>query len=175
MSLAGTMERPEPGYFYGEIHNVPRLAGDPQARAMYTWERRVLGGLWNEDPVGAMPDHTFSREGVRAAAAAYVEGVWARHAIRYSPFFTGVPSLLVRAELRRDRARAHLQSHLIYTTIGFATRAVLLHEVAHLLEWRDNHGPLFCRTLIDLWAVELGVDAMHSRAIAAEMGVEVAA
>ena len=50
------------------------------------------------------------------------------------------------------------------------SRWTVLHELAHLAEWEDDHGPHFCRTLIDFIgdgispeAGELLSKALHER------------
>jgi hypothetical protein len=75
----------------------------------------------------------------------------------------------------RKLAHAAVPRHRIYCRLEGLKRWVIVHEVAHLLAWRDpaGHGAHFCRILMQLWAAEFGIDPEVAFEAAARHGVEI--
>jgi hypothetical protein len=180
-SAAGLHERPPRGQYFNELPHWGERPPDPQRLSVYRWQRDVVGKFQREHLIPDFVDSASGRRAARAPADAYLARVWRTHANLFRPFFTGVPALRIgwRTAMRprsfgRSHAHAALGSHTIYVQLGACTRATILHEIAHLLAWRDHHGPHFCRALLYLWEKEFGVDRAHARAEAARLGVQVA-
>ena len=168
-----------------------------EASAVYAWQGAVLAEQlgytdtilrWRYRGDDLVPwPFAASRTGerkVRSVALKYLEELWSRHVGRYAPWHPEVPKLTIgfrcclseRPRLRRRRAAAHARtySHAIYVPLDLLNRTTLLHEVAHLLVPRSNHGPGFCAALIDLWERELGIDRAHALEVGVRFGVEFA-
>jgi hypothetical protein len=176
-SLAGTLERPGRDMFCTELRLRPgeQQRGDPQRRRVYAWEFEVLGGrehmfgrARNDGLIGpySIADTRSVRAAARKAADAYLAHLWQRERRRATPF-------QARAVSRRPHAHANSLRHEIYCTSA-VRRTTLVHEVAHLLTWRDGgHGPQFCGVLLTLWQREFGIDRARALSVAARMDVAI--
>lgn len=188
MSLQGTIERPERGAFYFGIYREMKsltVAGDPQRERVYAWEQEVHGELEREELLGTLPGcRGVSKQEARTGAVAYIEHLWNSYSPHFEPYFTGMPYLrigfprslfsIAAAPRKRHAAHASVQKHSIYCKLDALTRSTIVHEVCHLLAWRDRHGPEFCRALVHLWEQEFKIHPTRSRMFAAKHGVQIA-
>jgi hypothetical protein len=167
---------------------------DPQRRVAYDWEHAVLvAHLGYSCPILKRnyrddllwESFAASRAGelqVRRVALDCLCNLWNRHEPNFAPRCREVPRLRIgfrtymrlRIKPRRMSAFARVLDHAIYVPLDMLKRSTLIHEAAHLLEWRDHHGPLFCKALLHLWVKEFGVDCAHALAEAERLGVKVA-
>lgn len=182
--MGAPCERPKRGFYYGSVIQdlkFLRDLPDPQRDAVYRWEHAVLADLPREDVLGAVNFGVRMRE-ARAASVKYIEHLWQRHAANFKPYWPGAPYLrigndCVRLPPRRrvaTRAHAQISAHSIYCRLSGLYRSTILHEVCHLLTWRDHHGPEFCAGLVHLWAHEFHIERSYALKLAVEHGVQIA-
>lgn len=145
--------RPRKGHFYLDLWREMKeqlTEGDAQRDAVYAWEKSLL----DHEP---LVQGAFTQASVRDAAAVYLEHLWTKYSPRFDPYFPGLPYLRIESfkrvamqspytkrRRRTSSAHARVYTHTIYLTHGGLSRQALVHEVAHLLTWRDRHGPTFC-------------------------------
>lgn len=179
----GTIERPEWGsvYFIPELWNLSKE--DPQRERAYRWEDTVLGEMEREKLLGTPPgERGVTKKEARSGAVGYLEHLWKSYSPLYKPYFIGVPylrigfprELLSIGPRKRLKAHARTQSHSIYCPLDMLYRRTMIHEVCHLLAWRDHHGPEFCAALVHLWEQEFGIRESRARWLALAHGVQIA-
>jgi hypothetical protein len=183
---AGPLQKPRRGAFdaaFLQLLLATRAAGDSQRRRVYAWQRETLGELQHEALLGEGPGRRITQRGARRAALAYLAHLWSTYAQSYAPYYCDVPYLRIgfATGLARPRRRTRLRygayavplRHAIYCRLASLRRSTLVHEVCHLLVWREGHGPRFCAALIALWELEFGIERSRSLASAARHGVTV--
>jgi hypothetical protein len=187
------IERPKRGYCYFGLWREMKLltvAEDPQRDRVYRWEDTVLGEKECEERIplhalllGEVPgERGITKSQARSGAVAYLEHLWKSYSPHFAPYFIGTPYL--RIGFPRERlsmgprkplkATAHVQNHSIYCPLGMLYRKTIVHEVCHLLTWRDRHGPEFCAALVHLWEHEFNIRRSRAEWFAAVHGVQIA-
>jgi hypothetical protein len=122
-----------------------------------TWKR---AGLDDEAPLNA------------AAAQDYVAHLWARYALDYEPWFSGVPHVRVlHGDDWVNGARSYGLRHCIHIDSHLARRPWLVHETAHFLAPHVMHDAPWQAVVVQMWAGEFGVPVAYSRRLAREGGL----
>ena len=136
---------------------------DPDAR-FYRFEDEAVGECNVEPPMSEAQALTFLRE------------VWHQAAPGQLPLNFDLPELKVRHRRSgRYQADADYGRHRIAVDSPVLRRHWVLHEAAHLLlPDHRNHGPMFARTLFQLWERWLGVPVAHAEQLAKQHGIAVA-
>lgn len=170
------------------LESVPeRKKRDPQRSAVYQWEDWILSEAYVL-PLGSMRGETlnWARNVWQVALGHFAPECPRFPTIEISPRM-GVERITFAADIRAIRngrpprlrgsggasGSASVFCHHIKLS-RWATRATLLHELAHLLTPKDAHGPRFCAALIYLYECHLGVPLNLMRVTAPYFGVEVA-
>lgn len=176
--VAPRIERPLPGRYYPQIwrdldQQIQR--SDPQQQRVYEWQRGMIGRSRH------LIDGACTQASMRREAVAYLEHLWSAYRGSFAPYFAGLPYLrlasLNRAESlapsRRLSGHASIYRHTIHLNTSGFYRETIVHEVCHLLAWRDCHGPQFCRALVHLWAGEFAIAPKAALDAAERRGIEV--
>jgi hypothetical protein len=101
----------------------------------------------------------------------YVERLWREFAPAFAPRYSGVPVLDIRAANDIHGARARALEHKIVIDASRCRRSWVQHETMHILNPAEQHGPRWCRGMIELWHREFGVDHNRALALAPQYGI----
>jgi hypothetical protein len=146
------------------VHSLCRRTaayGDGRDSEVYAWECSVLG-RWDNEPALAVTE-----------AQGYVDKLWRQFEPGTRAWFSGAPLLDVHADNDIHGARAQALHHRISIDAQCCRRSWLIHETAHLLNPREQHGARWRDTVIRIWKAEFGIDPSRAIELAAEYGVTV--
>lgn len=139
----------------------------------YQWEDAIVP---IESPPDAMPDK------VPSEISALLHSIWSARSHPHLANDGSALQLHLAPELSEVEGGAVVAysgytgiargPHIAFGRRGL-TRAVALHEIAHLLinPFLDRHGAEFARTVLTLYVEHLGVDEADALRLAQEMGV----
>lgn len=156
-------------------------ARDPERTRTYNWEEGVLIGM--APGLDEPPPVIRLRGPLPPPLVELHQAAWTWGAERFGPVYRDLPRLKFSSRMRLlrgnagprfERGKITARQTITLSCTGLCKR-VLLHEIAHtLVPVHHQHGALFRRAVLDLYAKFLGAHECYGMLLARELGIPVA-